>query len=375
MSVSRRTVLAGGILAGTAAAVGGGIVYSEHQSAEDADQPAFYGTHQAGIATPAQARVELIALDLTTAKVAQVREVFRTWTAMTAGLFAQTADADLFAVPARLTATWGIGPGFLPALGLQRLQPDGLAPLPAFSKDRLQKRWTGGDLFLQIGADDAVVAATAARHLVAAASQVGQVRWWQRGFSSPTRRNLMGQIDGTANLSAEDPLFGEVLWSADTQPDWLRGGSYLALRRIRMDLDAWNAQPVAAQEAVIGRLKDTGAPLNGTKESDPVDLSAQTDRRELVIPSASHVRLSNPQNTHGARIHRRSYSYDDGSEGAGLLFMAWQADPRTGFIPIQARLDVGDALNAFTVAQGSALFACFPGCSEGGYVGETVLEA
>ena len=185
----------------------------------------------------------------------------------------------------------------------------------------------------------------------------------------------MGQIDGTANLSAEDPLFGEVLWSADTQPDWLRGGSYLALRRIRMDLDAWNAQPVAAQEAVIGRFKDTGAPLNGTKESDPVDLSAQTDRRELVIPSASHVRLSNPQNTHGARIHRRSYSYDDGSEGAGLLFMAWQADPRTGFIPIQARLDVGDALNAFTVAQGSALFACFPGCSEGGYVGETVLEA
>ena len=177
MSVSRRTVLAGGILAGTAAAVGGGIVYSEDQSAEDADQPAFYGTHQAGIATPAQARVELIALDLTTAKVAQVREVFRTWTAMTAGLFAQTADADLFAVPARLTATWGIGPGFLPALGLQRLQPDGLAPLPAFSKDRLQKRWTGGDLFLQIGADDAVVAATAARHLVAAASQVGQVRW------------------------------------------------------------------------------------------------------------------------------------------------------------------------------------------------------
>lgn len=55
--------------------------------------------------------------------------------------------------------------------------------------------------------------------------------------------------------------------------------------------------------------------------------------------------------------------------------MAWQADPRTGFIPIQARLDVGDALNAFTVAEGSALFACFPGCQPGGYVGETLLEA
>ncbi len=375
MSVSRRTVLAGGILAGTAAAVGGGIVYAERQSADGSEQPAFYGPHQAGIATPAQARVELVALDLTTAKAAQVREVFRSWTAMAAGLFAQTADADLFAVPARLTATWGIGPGFLPGLGLQRLQPDGLAPLPAFSKDQLQKRWTGGDLFLQVGADDAVVAATAARHMVAAAAEVSRVRWWQRGFSSPTRRNLMGQIDGTANLPADDARFEEVLWSGGTQPEWLLGGSYLALRRIRMDLDAWNAQSVEAQEAVIGRFKDTGAPLNGTKETDAVDLSAQTDRRELVIPSTSHVRLSHPENTHGARIHRRSFSYDDGADGAGLLFMAWQADPRTGFIPIQARLDVGDALNAFTVAEGSALFACFPGCADGGYVGETVLEA
>ena len=59
------------------------------------------------------------------------------------------------------------------------------------------------------------------------------VRWWQRGFSSPTRRNLMGQVDGTANLAVEDPLFDEVVWSADTQPEWLRGGSYVAVRRIR----------------------------------------------------------------------------------------------------------------------------------------------
>ncbi len=258
---------------------------------------------------------------------------------------------------------------------MQRLQPDGLAPLPAFSKDQLQKRWTGGDLVLQVGADDPVVAATAARHMVAAAGGVARVRWWQRGFSSPSRRNLMGQIDGTANLPADDPLHDEVLWSADTQPEWLRGGSYVAVRRIQMALDAWNAQSVEQQEAVIGRFKDTGAPLNGQEESDPVDLSAQTSQRELVIPSTAHVRLSHPENTRGARIQRRSFSYDDGDDGAGLLFMAWQADPRTGFIPIQARLDVGDALNTFTVAVGSALFACFPGAQPGGYVGQTLFEA
>ena len=374
MSVSRRAVLAGGVLAGTAAAVGGGLIYTQQRD-DTTEQPEFYGVHQAGIATPAQARVEVVALDLTTGKPGAVREVFQQWTAMVSGMFTQTADADLFATPARLTATWGIGPGFLPALGMKAMQPDGLADLPAFSKDQLEKRWTGGEVFLQVGADDAVIAATAARHLVAAAADVTTVRWWQRGFSSPTRRNLMGQVDGTANLAAADPLFDEVVWSADTQPEWLRGGSYVAVRRIRMDLDAWNAQSVETQEAVIGRFKDNGAPLNGTEETDPMDLSAQTADRELVIPSTSHVRLSHPDNNRGARIQRRSFSYDDGADGAGLLFMAWQADPRTGFIPIQARLDVGDSLNAFTVAQGSALFACLPGCQPGGYVGETVFEA
>jgi dye decolorizing peroxidase len=379
MSVSRRAVLAGGVLAGTAAAAGGAVVWSQQQSPQEGPSTEatvdFYGEHQAGIATPGQARVEVISLDLSTANPAKVVALFTTWTALAAGGFAQTPDADLFANPARLTATWGIGPHFLPKLGLKRMQPDGLADLPAFSKDQLQKRWTGGDLFLQVGADDAVIAATAARHLVAAADGVADVRWWQRGFSSPTRRNLMGQVDGTANLAVDDARFAETVWSGDTQPDWLRGGSYVVVRRIRMLLDEWNALPVEQQEAVIGRFKDSGAPLNGTVETDPLDLSAQTDQLELVIPSDAHARLANPENTRGARIQRRGFSYDDGSDGAGLLFMAWQADPRTGFIPVQARLDVGDALNRFTVAEGSAIFACFPGTSEGGYVGQTLFEA
>jgi dye decolorizing peroxidase len=377
MSVSRRAVLASGVVAGTAVAVGGAVALTRDDGGpvQQGSAVPFHGAHQAGIATPAQARVEAVALDLTTASAADVRRVFRTWTDLAAGSFSATPDADLLAESARLTATWGIGPGFLPAVGLRRLQPDGLAPLPDFSKDRLQERWTGGDVFLQVGADDAVVAATATRHLVAAAQEVAEVRWWQRGFSSPTRRNLMGQIDGTANLVVDDPLFDEVVWAADTQPPWLRGGSYVAVRRIRMDLGGWNALSVEEQERVIGRFKDSGAPLTGAQETDAVDLSAQTPERELVVPADAHARLANPQNTRGARIQRRSFSYDDGAEGAGLLFMAWQADPRTGFIPVQARLDVGDALNRFTAAEGSALFACFPGCQPGGYVGETLFEA
>lgn len=377
MTISRRTLLAGGALAGTAAAVGGGVLWSQQQNDQDeaGGVEAFYGEHQAGIATPAQARVEVVSLDLTTRSIPQTVAVLKAWTDLMATGLQGTADADLFATPARLTATWGIGPGFLPHLGLRRMQPDGLAELPAFSKDRLQPRWSGGDVFLQVGADDAVIAATAARHLVAAAGDAMKVRWWQRGFSSATRRNLMGQVDGTANLAVDDPLFAQTVWAGDTQPQWLRGGSYVAIRRIRMLLDEWNAQSVEHQEAVIGRFKDSGAPFNGTQETDAVDLSAQTADLELVIPADAHIRLANPQSTRGARIQRRGFSYDDGADGAGLLFMAWQADPRTGFIPVQARLDVGDALNRFSVAEGSALFACFPGCQPGGYVGQTLFES
>lgn len=376
MSVSRRAVLAGGVLAGTAAAVGTTAVWSQRQEQPAPDEAvSFYGEHQAGIATPAQKRVEVIALDLRSPTPEAMIAVFQAWTALAAGGWSQTPDADLLATPARLTATWGIGPGFLPALGMRRLQPEGLAELPGFSKDQLQKRWTGGDVFLQVGADDAVVAATAARHMVAAANPALTVRWWQRGFSSDTRRNLMGQVDGTANLAVADPRFAQTVWSADTQPEWLRGGSYVVVRRIRMLLDEWNALSVPEQEAVIGRFKDSGAPLTGTVETDPVDLSAQGPGLELVIPADAHARLANPENTRGARIQRRGFSYDDGADGAGLLFMAWQADPRTGFLPVQARLDVGDALNRFTVTEGSALFACFPGCQPGEYVGQSLFGA
>lgn len=375
MSVSRRAVLAGGALAGTAVAVGGGVLWTQQNEDAPTQTEPFYGEHQAGIATPAQARAELVALDLRTKSPAEIEAVFRAWTDLVTSSFSQTPDADLLAAPARLTATWGIGPGLLPGLGLRRMQPEGLAQLPAFSKDRLRKEVSGGDVFLQVGADDGVAAVTAARHLVAAAEPALAVRWWQRGFSSATRRNLMGQIDGTANLAVDDPRFAQTVWAGDTQPDWLRGGSYVALRRIRMALPQWNSLSVEDQEAVIGRFKDSGAPLSGAAETDAVDLSAQTADLQLVVPADAHVRLANPENTGGARIHRRGFSYDDGPSDAGLLFMAWQADPRTGFIPLQSRLDVGDALNRFTVAEGSALFACFPGCAPGAYVGETLFAA
>ncbi|MFP3813568.1 Dyp-type peroxidase, partial [Bacillus sp. SIMBA_005] len=58
---------------------------------------------------------------------------------------------------------------------------------------------------------------------------------------------------------------------------------------------------------------------------------------------------------------------------SGLLFVSFQADVDAQFVPIQDRLDQLDLLNEWTTPVGSAVFAVPPGCSDGGYIGETIL--
>ncbi|MFD0541680.1 hypothetical protein ACFQY7_55645 [Actinomadura luteofluorescens] len=91
----------------------------------------------------------------------------------------------------------------------------------------------------------------------------------------------------------------------------------------------------------------------------------------------AHVRLAHPDSNQGTRILRRGYSFTDGSDGlgqldAGLFFIAFQRDPRTGFIRVQNSLAT-DALNEYIQHVGSGVFACPPGVREGGYWGETLF--
>ncbi|KPC76789.1 peroxidase, partial [Streptomyces sp. NRRL WC-3753] len=105
---------------------------------------------------------------------------------------------------------------------------------------------SNGDLWVQIGADDALVAFHALRAVQKDAGQAARVRWQMDGFNrSPgatekpmTTRNLMGQIDGTNNPAPSDEDFAaRVRVPADGDPAWMAGGSYVVFRRIRMLLD------------------------------------------------------------------------------------------------------------------------------------------
>ena len=133
-------------------------------------------------------------------------------------------EPELAARPSRLTVTIGFGPVVLPSgSGCEDQRPPGLVEIPPLPIDRLQDRWSGGDLMLQVGADDQVTLAHATRLLLRDGRAFAQVRWVQRGFreargatpEGTTGRNLFGQVDGTVNPEPGTDDFANVVWASD----------------------------------------------------------------------------------------------------------------------------------------------------------------
>ena len=296
----------------------------------------------------------------------------------------------------RLTVTFGFGAGLFSKDGADRYglvsrRPDALVDMPAFNGDQLVEAHTGGDLSIQACADGAQVAFHAVRQLARLAYGVAQLRWVQAGFigegaADETPRNLMGFKDGTMNPK---PPFGAV-WVADEGPAWMCGGSYLVTRRIRISLEHWDRTELDFQEEVIGRHKYSGAAIGKQNEFDPIDLDAVDQDGNPVIAENAHVRLAAPAANGGAEILRRAYSYNDGVSfiaerwppwrqglmyDAGLFFIAYQRDPRSGFIRIYETMAKLDALNQYTTHVGSGLFACPGGMRAGEFIGQGLFES
>ncbi|MFG3189806.1 iron uptake transporter deferrochelatase/peroxidase subunit [Streptomyces omiyaensis] len=358
---------------------------------------AFHGRHQPGITTPLQSRGHLVAFDLAPgAGRKEAAALLRRWSATARTLMAGKApSADtgiaLDAGPSSLTVTFGFGRTFFDRTGLAARRPMQLDPLPSFSNDAVDPKRSEGDLWVQIGADDSLVAFHALRALQKEAGDAARVRWQMNGFnrsagatSRPmTARNLMGQVDGTNNPRTTDPDFDRRIFvpaGATGAQDWMADGSYAVVRRIRMLLDDWEGLTREKQERVIGRRKADGAPLSGGSETTPLDLDKRGPDGKLVVPDNAHARISAPEQNGGAAMLRRPFSFHDGIDAdgapdAGLLFVCWQADPLRGFVPVQRKLDRGDALSPFVRHESSGLFAVPGGAAEGEYVGQRLLES
>ncbi|MFJ6853988.1 iron uptake transporter deferrochelatase/peroxidase subunit [Streptomyces sp. NPDC091271] len=410
--VSRRRLIGGAGAAGAAGLVLGAAGGAGGYAATRGDAPAplttvgstqamFHGEHQAGITTPLQARGHLVAFDLTPgAGRKEAAALMRRWSAVAERLMAgEPADdgrahdtgVSLDAGPSSLTVTFGFGRTFFTRTGLTDRRPAALDPLPAFSSDHLDAKRSDGDLWVQIGADDGLVAFHALRALQKEAGSTARVRWQMNGFNRTpgaterpmTTRNLMGQVDGTNNPKPAESDFEKRIFvpsGGASAYAWMAGGSYAVVRRIRMLLDDWEELTVKRQEQVIGRRKADGAPLSGGSEDTEMDLDKAGADGKLLIPDNAHARISSPEKNGGAAMLRRPFSYhdgisDDGTPDAGLLFICWQADPFKGFIPVQRKLDRGDALSPFIRHEASGLFAVPGGAASGEYVGQRLLEA
>jgi deferrochelatase/peroxidase EfeB len=406
---SRRALFAsaGGLvaLAGSGAAGSAGAA-SAAPAATD-----FWGERQHGITTPQQSHTFFMALDLSTKKREDVADLLRTWTAaaarLTAGMTAQPAAATIESPgtdscealgldAAGLTITFGFGPGLFTKdgedrYGLASQRPEAFVDLPRFNGDQLVPAATGGDLSIQACANDPQVAFHAVRQLATRAYDVAEVRWVQSGFLSrpanrETPRNLMGFKDGTQRPDAID----KVVWVGEEGPAWMRGGSYLVTRRIRMALEHWDRTNVSFQEQTMGRHKLSGAPLGLKHENEPLRLDRADKDGNPVIAENAHVRLAHSTTNDGAEVLRRGYSYNDGVNftaerwppwrqgmeyDAGLFFICYQRDPRTGFIRIFENMAKFDMLNQYVTHVGGGMFACPPGARQGEFIGQRLFAS
>ena len=393
LRVSRRTMLAGGVTAasGVAAGAAGAVLFTGEEDVASAPEPvaveAFHGNHQAGIATPPQAHAAFLSLSLKSGigleRFASVQKLL----SQDAERLTQgepplgDTEPELAKLANRLTITFGFGYELFDKLAIADRRPGDFTKLPKFELDRLDEKWNGGDVLLQICADDATTVAHALRMCVKDSRSIAKVRWVMRGFrqappvieAGATPRNTMGQLDGTANPAPGGEAFAETVWRDGDDPT--KNGSILVVRRIRTELETWDAVDPAVKEMSIGRALDTGAPLTGKNEHDEPDFDATNDLGFTVIPPKSHIRRAQLED--GRQIFRRAYNYDDqvsadGTSDTGLIFASYQKDIAT-FADIQAQLDNGDMLNDWVTAIGSSEFLIPPGCQPGGWVGETLF--
>lgn len=412
IGVSRRGFLGGVGLVGAGAAAGAVAGHASvsappaSASTELTGAVSFFGPYQAGIGTPSQDRLAFAAFDVVTSKRSDLVELLRGWTAAAAAMTGgkavpgesaqpQAPPADTGEayglLPSQLTVTIGFGPSlFDRRFGLASRRPAALTDLPALPGESLRPEISNGDIGIQACSNDPQVAFHVIRNLARLGRGLVVLRWSQLGFgrtsstslSQVTPRNLMGFKDGTRNIRGEDTATMEqFVWvGAETDQPWLRGGSYLVTRRIRMHIEAWDRDFLADQQHVLGRQKTSGAPLGGTSEFDTPDFTAKDSSGSPIIPVDAHIRLASREHNGGLQILRRGYSFTDGIDpasgelDAGLFFIAYQKDPRTQFVPLQRLLGSQDALVEYIVHTSSALFACPPGVPDStGYWGQSLF--
>lgn len=409
----RRFLIAGaGASAALAAGAAGGYAgargdQSSAAAAGGSEPPVFHpfrGAHQTGITSPVPATGLIAALDLVVESRADVVATFKALSDEIDGLMTgrpytrrdlrfpalQTGTLGEKPTPTDLAVVVSVGASlFDERFDLAGQKPRELVKMPFLANDELDPARSHGDVLLSITADSPDATIFVLRQLLRRTRSQLVLRWTVDGFNRRAAvkpgeapvRNLMGFKDGTANLSVDDDgSMRRHVWvgADDGEPRWAIGGSYHVVRQIRMFVENWDRTALGEQEAIIGRHRESGAPLGLSRETDLPDYTR--DPRGRSIPLDAHIRLANPRTnaTDANLILRRGLSYSRGFDGAGrldqgLAFVSFQRSLQKGFLAVQARLD-GEPLEEYIQAEGGGFFFALPGVSRsGGWLGESLL--
>lgn len=392
MTLSRRRFLQGTGAGVAGSALAGGLVAAgaraDAQSSgttgpDVAEAFPFHGANQSGIFTPQQRFAAFGAFDVTAAGRSGLTELFRTLTDRARFLTSGGSPVDLGVgsppsdsavlgpvVPADgLTVTLSVGSSlFDDRFGLAARKPAKLVGMKTFPDDSLEEKWCHGDLMVQLCANNPDTVQHALRDIAKQTRGAMQLRYRMNGFQSPPRpsgtpRNLMGFKDGIANPAQSDHLV--YVGAGAGEPDWATGGSYQVVRFIRMLVEFWDRVSINEQEKIFGRKRDSGAPLDGSGESDTPHYAADPEGK--TIPLNAHIRLANPRTseTSGNRLLRRGYNYDlgvdlNGNLDVGLIFCCYQQDIERQFEAVQHRL-AGEPLTDYIQPYGGGYFFALPG--------------
>lgn len=419
LSAQRRRVLLG--LGAAGAALAGSSLSSNVLAASQAqvteaphsektqDHNLFHGRHQTGIVTPRPAAGMLVSFDVLAADREDLERLFRTLNEriaflMTGGVVPQVdpklppMDSGILGpvvTPDNLTITVSVGESlFDERFGLASVKPKRLIRMIGFPNDALEPDRCHGDLSIQFCSNTPDSNIHALRDIVKNLPDLLLVRWKQEGTvpaQAPVKpgqpaesaRNFLGFRDGSANPDSNDQKAMDYLvWvqPGSDEPAWAASGSYQAVRIIRNFVERWDRTPLQEQQAIFGRVKTTGAPMDGKQETDVPNYVADPHGKQTRLDS--HIRMANPRtaDTERNRILRRPFNYSNGVSkngqlDMGLLFICYQSDLEKGFITVQTRLN-GEPLEEYLKPIGGGYFFTLPGVvGDQDYLGRSLLAA
>ncbi|MBV6749339.1 deferrochelatase/peroxidase EfeB [Pseudomonas chlororaphis] len=420
-SAQRRRVLlgmgvAGAALAGSAlscpamaASQAQAQVTEAPSSDKTQDRHDFHGKHQTGIVTPRPAAGMIVSFDVLASDSEELERLFRTLNKRIAFLMSGGAvkqvdeklpplDSGILGpvvTPDNLTITVAVGESlFDERYGLASVKPRHLIRMVGFPNDALQAELCHGDLSIQFCSNTPDTNIHALRDIVKNTPDLLLVRWKQEGTvpaQAPVKagepaqsaRNFLGFRDGSANPDSNDgSAMDRIVWvqPGANEPAWAVAGSYQAVRIIRNLVERWDRTPLQEQQSIIGRVKTTGAPMDGQTETQVPDYSKDPEGKLTKLDA--HIRLANPRTAETQRnlILRRPFNYSNGVSKngqleMGLLFICYQADLAQGFIAVQTRLN-GEPLEEYLKPIGGGYFFTLPGVTgDQDFIGRSLLSA